>query len=130
MRKILLDTNAYSQFMAGNENVLEKISESDVVYISIFVLAELLYGFKCGSKIEKNTKELKIFCQKPIVQMLNATSETSEVFSDIKLQLKKRGRPIPYNDMWIAAHTMETGSILITNDSHFDEIEGIRKFNF
>ena len=130
MKKVLLDTNAYSQFMAGNEGVFEIIGESDTVYISIFVLAELLYGFKNGKKEKENTHDLKLFCTKPIVKIIEAGSDTAEVYSGIKLNLRKAGTPIPNNDIWIAAHAMETGSVLVTNDLHFDYVRGIRKISF
>lgn len=130
MRKLLIDTNAYSQFMSGNEKVLEIISESDVIYLSIFVIAELRFGFKLGNKKDENIKYLKKFYSKPIVQILNATSETADIYSDIKIQLKNKGKPIPNNDIWIAAHAIETGSVIITKDLHFDFIDGIRKLNY
>lgn len=130
MNKVLLDTSAYSNFMAGNNKVLDIISESNIVYLSIFVLAELLTGFKVGNKEVINKELLKKFLLKPTVYKLNADLETAEIFSEIKYHLKKSGNPIPINDIWIAAHTIETGSVLITSDLHFDKISGLRKFNF
>ncbi|HES59885.1 MAG: PIN domain-containing protein [Calditrichaceae bacterium] len=63
---------------------------------------------------------------KSTVQILAATNETSEIFGIIKSELKKQGKPIPINDVWIAAHVLETGSVLITYDKHFFQIPGIR----
>ncbi|MBN1410918.1 MAG: type II toxin-antitoxin system VapC family toxin [Spirochaetales bacterium] len=130
MKKILLDTNAYSQFMAGNQEVFEIIGGSDAVYLSIFVLAELLYGFKFGRKQKENLHELKVFYSKPRVKIIEAGSETAEIYAGIKLELRKSGNPIPNNDIWIAAHAIETGSILVTNDAHFKHVRGMRKINF
>ena len=126
MKKILLDTNAYSNFLKGDGNILEIISESGIIYLSVFVLAELFYGFKGGSR-EKNNKEyLNRFLAKPGVSVLEATVETSRIFADIKFALKKSGSPIPINDVWIASHVMESGSELITYDHHFLKIAGLR----
>lgn len=130
MKKVLLDTNAYSNLISGNSMILEIISESDVVYLSIFVLAELFTGFKGGNKENYNKDLLKKFLLKPTVQKLNAGIETAEIFSEIKYNLKKNGTPLPINDIWIASHAFETGSLLITNDVHFDKIAGLRKINF
>ena len=58
MKKILLDTNAYSNFLKGDEKILKAISESDIIYLSVFVLAELYYGFKAGSREKKNKEYL------------------------------------------------------------------------
>lgn len=126
MKRILLDTNTYSRLLAGDEKVLSILTESDVVYMSIFVLGELYAGFKGGNKEQENTQLLKRFIQKPTVEILEATEETSKIFGQIKTDLKKAGTPLPINDVWIAAHTLESGSTLITYDIHFREIPGLR----
>ena len=69
------------------------------------------------------------FLLKPSVKILNATSETAEVFGVLKQDLKKAGTPLPINDVWIAAHALETGSILITYDDHFKKIAGMRRWD-
>lgn len=126
MRKILLDTNAYSGYRQGNKAIFEALAESDRVYISVIVLAELYYGFRQGDKGKKNREELKSFIKKTTVRLLQVTEETSDIFSQIKVQLKQKGRPIPINDIWIASHCLETGSVLISSDKHFKEIGGLR----
>jgi tRNA(fMet)-specific endonuclease VapC len=130
MKKILLDTNAYSNLLTGDEKVLSLLSESDVVYMSIFVLGELYAGFKGGSKEQENTQLLKRFIQKPTVEILEAAEETSKVFGQIKHNLKKAGTPLPINDVWIAAHTHESGSVLVTYDLHYREIPDLRLWEY
>ena len=126
MKRILLDTNTYSRLLTGDEKVLSILGESDVVHMSIFVLGELYAGFKGGNKEKENTRLLKGFLKKPTVEILEATEETSKIFGQIKHDLKKAGTPLPINDVWIAAHTLESGSTLITYDIHFLEIPGLR----
>lgn len=126
MKKILLDTNAYVHFLAGDENVFTILSQAEIVYMSIFVLGELYAGFEGGKKKQDNIKLLLDFLKKPTVNILNATSETAEVFGIVKGALKKAGTPLPINDVWIAAHAMETGSAVITYDKHFQKIGGLR----
>ncbi len=126
MKKIVLDTNAYSKLLLGTNEVLDSIVDSDIVYMSIFVLGELYAGFKGGTKERKNLKILNQFLKKPTVKVLTGSNETAEIFALIKNQLKNDGKPIPINDVWIAAHTIESGSILVTYDSHFDSIENLR----
>jgi tRNA(fMet)-specific endonuclease VapC len=60
------------------------------------------------------------------VTVLEATIETADIFGLIMASLKKSGNPIPINDVWIAAHALETGSILMTYDDHFARIPGLR----
>ncbi len=126
MNKILLDTNAYSHYLLGDERVLSRIAGADIVYMSIFVLGELYYGYALGNKEKENREKLNTFLEKPGVFLLEATRATSEFFASIKKQLKEKGTPIPLNDVWIAAHNMEMGAELITFDKHFKNIEGLR----
>lgn len=126
MTKILLDTNAYSGFMAGNQIIFDYIVESEAVYISTVMLGELFAGFHRGSKFSSNKQELKSFLSKDGVKIVNVSIETSEIFGELKASLHGSGKMIPINDIWIAAHAVETGSKLITYDSHFKHIPGLR----
>jgi tRNA(fMet)-specific endonuclease VapC len=129
MKSIILDTNAYIRLLTGEEDVLDVIGTAETVYMSIFVLGELYAGFAGGTKERGNKDTLNRFLRKPSVKILNATSETAEVFGMVKQELKKTGTPLPINDVWIAAHTLETGSTLVTYDDHFKNIAGIRRWN-
>ena len=129
MKKILLDTSAYSQLMRGNNNVADYANEADIVYLSVFVIAELLTGFKGGSLEKRNLEIFNNFKDKPAVQIIEAAEETAEIFSEIKYKLKSAGTPIPINDLWIASNCFETGSVLITADKHFNLIQGLRISN-
>lgn len=126
MRKVLLDTNAFTALFKGDEKVLETISKSDTVYVSIFVLGELWAGFKGGSKELQNKEIISRFLEKNTVRILEATAETADVFGHVKHELRITGTPIPINDVWIASHTLETGSVLITYDAHFKQVKGLR----
>lgn len=126
MRKIVLDTCAYTRLLVGEEDVLDAISAAETVYISVFVLGELYAGFTGGSRERENKAFLQRFLLKPTVKILNATSETAEIFGLVKSNLKKAGKPLPINDVWIAAHAIETGSVVITVDAHFAVVPGLR----
>jgi len=128
MRKILLDTDAYSAYRRGVERVLDELACADRVYLSVVVLAELFYGFKAGRKEAQNRKELNQFIKKPHVRFAQVTVETADIFSEIKHQLKQDGAPIPINDVWIAAHCIELGAKLICYDKHFSYVNGLRRW--
>jgi tRNA(fMet)-specific endonuclease VapC len=129
MKKIILDTNAYSAFMNGDEAVLSALGAAEVVYLSVFVLGELLTGFAGGKKEQENRRLLEQFKSRSTVKILNASEDTSEIFAAIKHTLAKAGTPIPINDIWIASHAIETGSLLVTNDGHFKMVAGLRIVN-
>jgi len=126
MKKILLDTNAYVRFLIGDEKVLSWLSQADCVHMSVIVLGELYAGFRAGEKEKPNRQNLDHFLQKSTVAVLEATKETAEIFGMIKAALRKSGNPIPVNDVWIAAHALETGSVLISYDRHFLSVPGLR----
>ncbi len=126
MKKILLDTNAYVSYLAGDHAVLNALAESEIIYMSIFVLGELYAGFKGGNQEVENHQILQTFIRKPSVNILEADQETAEIFGEVKNNLKTAGAPLPINDVWIGAHAMETGSIIVTYDRHFSKIAGIR----
>ena len=94
--------------------------------MSIFVLGELFAGFKGGTREENNMLALSRFLDKQSVHVLDATRETAAIFGTLKSGLQKAGTPLPVNDIWIAAHTVETGAVLVTYDSHFSRIIGLR----
>lgn len=125
MKRILVDTNAYTGLLGNDSHVFGALSKAETVFMSVFVLGELYAGFMGGARQKKNREVLDAFLRKPTVKILNATSETSEIFGKIKHALKAAGTPIPINDVWIAAHCMETGSHLVTYDSHFSKVKGL-----
>jgi len=126
MKKILLDTNAYVRFLRGDEKVMTYLAQADSVYMSLFVLGELFAGFKAGSKEKNNRQLLERFLLKPTVSVLEATMETADIFGLVMASLRKSGTPVPIKDVWIAAHCLETGSILVTYDDHFALVPGLR----
>lgn len=126
MKRILLDTNAYVRYLRGDEKVLAYLAQADTVYMSVFVLGELLAGFRGGAKEKDNRLILERFLLKSTVTVLDGTAETADVFGLVLASLRKAGAPIPINDVWIAAHALETGSILVTYDDHFAAVPGLR----
>lgn len=125
MRPILFDTNAYSAFKLGNSDILEVIKYADVIGISPIVLGELVSGFDAGNKAKKNREELQTFLSSSRIRIYPLTSDTANFYSHVYTALKNKGNPIPTNDMWIAAQTLEQGCVLCTYDKHFKAIDGL-----
>jgi tRNA(fMet)-specific endonuclease VapC len=126
MKKILLDTNAYVRYLRGDERVLAYLTQADTVYMSVFVLGELLAGFRAGGKEKDNRRILERFLLKSTVTVLDGTIDTADLFGLVTASLKKSGTPIPINDVWIAAQALETGSVFVTFDEHFSTVPGLR----
>ena len=123
--RILLDTNAYSSLMRGDDQTAVIVRSATEILMSAVVLGELLYGFRHGSRYQRNTDDLRGFLTNPYVSFLPVGRITADHYSRIAASLRANGTPIPSNDVWIAAHAMETGAELVSADRHFGAVEGI-----
>jgi tRNA(fMet)-specific endonuclease VapC len=123
--KLLLDSNAYGQLLRGEKNVANLVRDAERLVFSTVVLGELLAGFHAGTKLKDNLQRLERFVNQPQVTMLPVTWETADRFGRVFAALRRKGRPIPTNDIWIAAHALEAGAYLVSFDRHFEEVEGL-----
>jgi predicted nucleic acid-binding protein len=123
--KVLLDTNAYTALFRAHPAVAERVRRADQVLVSTVVAGELLFGFRNGSQYEANRRDLEDFLASPHVALLPVTLVTAERFGRIAAALRRKGRPLPTNDIWIAAHAMESGADLLSFDGHFEQIDGL-----
>ena len=122
---ILLDTNAYSALLRGHDEVANRVRRAERVVFSTVVAGELLLGFRLGTRLKKNMAELDAFLENPYVSLVPVTLTTADRFARIAAALRAKGRPIPTNDIWIAAHAMEAGAELLSFDAHFGAIDGL-----
>ena len=123
--RILLDSNAYSEMMRGDGQISAMVRDATEVLMSAVVIGELLYGFRNGSRFERNAADLRSFLDNPYVSLVPVGAVTADRYSRISAALRAKGRPIPTNDVWIAAHAMETGADLVSADRHFEAVDGI-----
>ena len=123
--RVLLDTNAYTQLTRGDEQVVEIVETADEVLLSVIVVGELLFGFELGTRTEENVDILNSYLASSKVSFVDVGRETAERYSVINAALRAKGRPIPTNDAWIAAHAMETGAALVSADAHFEHVDGL-----
>ena len=123
--KLLLDTNTYSDLARGHSPLSHRVREAEAVLLSAVVAGELLGGFRRGTRFQENFAGLQRFLAQPRIHFLPVTWITAERYSRIYAALRRRGTPIPTNDMWIAAHAMETGAELLSSDPHFQYVEGL-----
>ena len=87
---------------------------------------ELHFGFRNRSRNSQNLRLLEDFLESPFVTVADLTSATAELYGLLATSLRRKGRPIPTNDIWIAAQPFETQAVLATFDGHFTEIDNLR----
>jgi predicted nucleic acid-binding protein len=108
--------------MRGNQEVKEVLQSADSIAVNPIVLGELQAGFQHGKHVEKNRNTLKQFLASPRVYVVAMDEETAERYAVIVNALWRIGRPIPTNDLWIAASAMQYGLTILTTDSHFKHV--------
>jgi tRNA(fMet)-specific endonuclease VapC len=101
------------------------VNEADAVYLSYIMLGELFAGFCLGRHEKENRRELAGFLELPGVSVVNIDAAIADRYGILVKVLRKQGTPIPTNDIWIAAVALETGSRLLSYDTHFDCIPGL-----
>ena len=121
--KFLLDTNIIVAWLNGDKSIADKIDKADLVFIPVIVSGELFYGAMHSSHVQKNF--LKITTLIRSYPTLPIDEGTSIEYAKIKAELRIKGKPIPENDIWIAALANQHNLVLITRDKHFKEISDI-----
>ena len=120
--RLALDTNRYVDFCRGDIRTVEQVREAERIYLPFVTLAELRAGFLCGTKARHNERVLTRFLNSPRVRTLYADEQTTHHYARLFLQLREQATPIPTNDIWIAALSIQHDLPLFARDSHFDHI--------
>lgn len=123
--KVVLDTNGYSALADGDSNVLEALESAECVVVPAAVVGELTYGFLKGTRLSENEAALNRFLEQDGVLFQPVTRNIAERYGYVKASLRKKGTPIPENDIWIAATALETGCRVLSYDGHFDKVGGL-----
>ncbi len=121
--KYLLDTNIVIRLFSGDKVVVNWLMKAPEIYIPSIVLGELFYGAQKSSNVASNTIKINEFSSHTTV--LPCDGETAKHYGEIKNRLKKKGKPIPENDIWIGAIAKQHNIPLVSLDQHFQEIEGL-----
>lgn len=116
----LLDTNIVIAFFSGEPEVVKRLGDAGNVFLPAIVLGELYYGAEKSAKRSFNINLVDAFCQK--VRQLDVNGETATHYGAIKEAVRAAGKPIPENDIWIAAIARQHDLILVTRDRHFNEV--------
>ncbi|MFK7848493.1 MAG: type II toxin-antitoxin system VapC family toxin [Rhodothermales bacterium] len=121
--RCLLDTNIVIALLAGEKNVLEALGEVTEVFLSNVVLGELYYGAFKSQQPRDNIERIEELAENSVV--ISCDENVARKYGEIKNTLRAKGRPIPENDIWIAATAMLYDLTLVTRDQHFEEVENL-----
>lgn len=126
MRSLLVDTNAYVALLRGDREVVEVVAYAERLLLNSVVLGELLAGFEAGDRAARNRDELARFLDSPRVGVLAIGAATADSYALVYANLRRKGQPIPSNDLWIAASALEHGLGLLSLDAHFAHVDALR----
>ena len=121
--RLLVDTNIVIALFSGDPVAIERLEADPDLFLCVHVLGELRYGALASSRVEQNLARLDWFSS--TVPVLPCDSETALHYSTIRFSLRKKGRPIPENDIWIAAIARQHGLTLLSRDAHFRQIPSL-----
>ena len=122
-RKLLLDTSVLVDLFEGDQALALTLRQYRSMYVPIVVLGELLAGARRSRRVRENVERIERFAGKHHVLPCDQT--TASHYADIANQLRARGKPIPQNDMWIAAVALQHGLPVASRDEHFDHVESL-----
>lgn len=121
--RFLIDTNIVIALFGNERTVLQHLTPEVEVFTPAIVLGEVYYGAYKSSRVQENISRINQFASRAAV--LECDLVTAQLYGQIKDGLRRKGRPIPENDIWIAAIAMQHDLTLVTRDSHFEEIDGL-----
>ena len=122
MTRFCLDTSAYSHFKRGHAVVVEALDSAEWVGVPAVTIGELWAGFLQGTRAAGNGAELEEFLENPVVELLPIDDQVGRIYAEIVVELKRKGTPLPTNDIWIAATAARAGATVLTCDPHFNQI--------
>lgn len=126
LRGVLLDTNVVIAALNRESGVRERIEKAPVgsLFVPVITLGELRFGARKSGRVEENIRKIEAFAAES--DILSCDGATARVYGDVKDGLRRKGRPIPENDVWISAIALQSDLTLATRDPHFDHVEGLR----
>ncbi len=125
---MILDTNAVSALFDGDSSLAAVLAATERHHLPVVTLGEYLYGLKFSRHRRALESLLETLESESI--SLGLDSDTARHYADIRGELKAAGRPIPENDLWIAALARQYRLPIVSRDGHFDEIHGVRRIGW
>jgi tRNA(fMet)-specific endonuclease VapC len=125
---MILDTNAVSAIADDDPAAVRPFRDAPSIELPAIVLGEYRFGIAQS----RSRKEYEKWLEQLIVatRVLPVDQETTSAYAQIRLELKKAGKPIPSNDLWIAALARQHRLPLMSQDAHFDAVPGLKRIGW
>lgn len=113
---LLLDTSGLIHFLANHPRAVHVVAQADRLLVPAIVLGEWLSGVDPSSR---KGQLLARFLESPRASVLPVDGDTAVFYGHLVQFLRRKGSPVPTNDLWIAACAMQVGARILTSDRHF-----------
>jgi predicted nucleic acid-binding protein len=125
---VILDTNALSAFADEDPDLLVILRSSRRVSLPVIVLGEYRAGITRSRHRNRYEGWLESFLADCTV--LDINQETTRHYATVVFDLRQIGKPIPVNDLWIAALCRQHLLPLVTRDRHFDLVPNLKRVSW
>lgn len=121
--RFLLDTTAIIALQREDTDLKALLGTATDVFIPVVAAGELYFGAYHSQRVEENRQKVAAFIANRLI--LNIDTQTADVYGQLKQRLRAKGRPIPENDVWIAALAVQYNLTLLADDEHFAHVDNL-----
>lgn len=125
---LILDTNALSAAADQDSSLIQILAEAHEFAIPVPALGEYRYGISLSRYLSRYSSWLDGLLHD--ARVLEIDEETTGAYAEIRVELRRLGKPIPTNDLWIAALCRQHGMTLLSRDEHFDVVSGLKRVSW
>ena len=122
--RFLIDTNIAIGLLKGDEAITSRIDSQMRLYLPAVAVGELLFGAYRSGRVQQNLERVESLTRQ--LPVLSCDLATADEYGMLKHELRKKGRPVPDNDIWVAAISQQHKLTLITRDQHFREFGSLK----
>ena len=122
---MILDTNAVSALLVGDRDLAEILEPVPRHHLPVVVIGEYRFGLVRSRHRRRLTSLLEDLIRESRVLLIDET--TAGTYASVREELRQLGRPIPENDVWIAALARQHDEPVVSLDQHFDHVPGLRR---
>lgn len=126
--ELVVDTNGLSAWLDGDPGIAKPLADASALLLSPVALGEYRFGLLASR--ERSSYESKLQQLEKRFGVLVLDAATATFYAEIRSKLKASGTPIPWHDVWIAAQARQHKARILSNDRHFDLVEGIERIGW
>ena len=127
-KRLILDTNALSAAAEEHPGVTRVLAAAQQLALPVVVIGEYRFGIAQSRYRVRYRRWLDGLVADS--RVLDVDEQTTHYYAAIGVELRQAGKPIPTNDLWIAALCRQHGLPLLSRDRHFDVVSGVQRLDW